>query len=1699
MSIDVPENVPAALEPVAVIGIGCRFPGEADSPDAFWDLLLAGTDTSSEVPGDRWQSYVELSHQHASVLRNTVGRGSFLTGIDGFDADFFGITPREAELMDPQQRILLEVAWEALEHAGIPPYSLAGSETGVFVGSCTDDYRRHLLEDVANMDAWSGIGAARCAVANRLSHVLDLRGPSLAVDTACSASLVALHLACQSLRSAESGLALVAGVNLLVSPGETVTLDLAGALAADGRSKAFDATADGYGRGEGCGVVVLKRLADAQRDGDRVLALVRGSAVSQDGYTNGIMAPNPVAQEHVMVRACRHAGVDPRTVGFVEAHGTGTLLGDPLEAAAISAVYGADRADDGCFIGSVKANIGHLEGAAGVAGVIKAVLALSRAEIPATPMASGPNPGIPWQDNGLRLTTERVRWPGTGEPRRAGVSGFGYGGTVAHIVLEEAPEAPPTREADVPRDRLFALSAASEEALGRRASDLADWLSKQGKEVSLDSLGHTLATRRSHLGHRAAVAAASRAGLIERLHALAQDEPADDVVTGSPLPDGGAGLVWVFSGHGSQWTGMGRELLATEPAFAAVLDELAPVFADEIGFTPRQVLEDGALDEVSRIQSMIFAMQVGLAAVWRDRGLAPAAVIGHSVGEIAAAVCAGALDLVSGARLSCRRSKLLSQEAGKGAMAMVGLPLAEVEQRLADRPGVVAGIHSSPMSTVVSGDPGAVEAVAGEWQAEGLVVRRVASDVAFHSPRMDLLAEELAGAVSELRPAQPEIPVYTTALPDPRTVPVFDGTYWAANLRNPVRLAGAVTAAAEDGHRAFLEISPHPVVTHSISETLSQQGIEAAFVGGTLRRNRSEQRSLLAALGSLHCHGLDVDWSRLFPAGELVAAPANPWRHRSLWWRPQLGGGGGAQSHDPHSQTLLGAEIPVAGSAVRVWQSSLDDSNRPYPGSHSINGVEIVPAAVFITSFFAAAAPACPPPTLRKIAMRSPLMTADRREIQVVLDGDTLRLASRAADVDSGPGWDTHTDATVAAEPGELPARLSLPAPVERAAATLVHDRLSAVGVPSTGFDWTVEELWRGDGVLRGTVAFGRSMTWAPVLDAVMTLAPVAYPGDPVLRMVVEADEVTVSGEPPESATIDIAVRADSPDTVDVTVVTTDDVVTAHVSGLRYAVIGAEDAVSADPRTLVHEVAWHPYEPVADVSADRALVLVGPHDALAEQLTVQARAAGRDCRLLADPEQVDDLADADVCLMLPADAPDGAEARRRPLATVAQRLAEAGSGRLWCLTTGAVRTGADTEPQLCTDTAAVIGAGRTLAGTWPESWGAVVDLDDAAVTDAAGTAKTVLRMLGAASGEAVIAVRQGQPLVARLSRVATQPSHPPAPCRPEGTYLISGGPGPLGLAAADRLVGLGAKRILFVTPEEFPSRSQWESVVDDKWAGQVNGVLALEARGITVRVLALDIADSTQAALLADPDRSGFPPVRGVVSLTEPGAQEFGSRARGTQVMHELFPPGTLDFFTVFSAGDQMLSLPGTELDGAELDGAACALLDAIVAQRAEAGERALSLGVVAGHGITVASVAAAWDVADRRGPGVYPVFQDDQPQLLERALPVLSELGAVAEEPVETDELSTLDPEQLQATLAGEVRSLIAKEMKLDPADLVPTRSLAEQGMDSILTIMVRRRLEKRFECRLPSTLLWQTPTVSAIAGHVADLLSVAAGEANR
>ncbi|MCF4136418.1 type I polyketide synthase [Streptomyces sp. Tue 6430] len=1030
-------------EPIAVVGLSCRFPGDADSPDAFWDLLVQGRDGIGDG-AERWAPYADTGHGHAAVVRETPTRGGFLADIAGFDAEFFGIAPREAELMDPQQRLLLELAWEALEHAGIPPLGLGGTDCGVFVGVGSDDYGRRLLEDLARIEPWTGIGAALCATANRISHSLDLRGPSLAVDTACSASLVGVHLACRSLLSGESDVALAAGVNLMVAPGLSVTLARAGATSPDGHSKPFDASADGYGRGEGAGVLVLKRLSDAERAGDRVLAVIRGSGVSQDGRTAGIMAPNGEAQADLLRRTYAQCGIAPETVDYVEAHGTGTVAGDPLEAGALAAVFGAGRpADSPCLIGSVKGNIGHLEAGSGIAGMIKTILALVHEEIPPSVHFSTPNPRIPWAESRLRVTQERTPWRRGERARRAGVSSFGYGGTIAHVVLEEAPAASqdvpavPEEAPAVPADartvlegappaaqevparrepsaaseavpappRLFPLSGRSGAAVREDAARLADWLDGPGAGVPLASLAQHLGTRRSHLDRRVAVVAADRAELEGGLRRFAAGDPAPGLADGTVTDEGLDKVVWVFSGTGAQWPGMGRELLATDTVFAEVIDRIGPVFAEEFGTTARDLIEDGDVTRVDVAQTMIYAVQMGLVAVWRSLGVRPAAVIGHSMGEIAAAATAGILSLEDGARLVCRRSVLLRRVAGAGGMLMIGLPADEAAARLGGTDAVVPAVLASPTTTVVAGAVAEIDALARELAADpSLLVRRVDSDVAFHSPQMEPLMKELAEAAADLTVHAPRIPVYSTALDDPRDAAVRDGAYWATNLRSPVRLSGAVAAAAEDGFRTFLEVSAHPVVRHSVQETLDTVGADRHCLAASLRRDTGEREHLLLNAGLLYCHGVSLDWPSA-PGARPLSLPVRSWR-RQRYWRDLPVHQADRGRHDPASRTLLGPRTTLAGTTpLDLWRTRVDLESRPYPGSHTIHGVEIVPAAVVLQTFLDAAGGSRGTGGLSDVSLELPLTLSTAQDVDVIAQDGVIRLLSRTADPkEPGPG-----------------------------------------------------------------------------------------------------------------------------------------------------------------------------------------------------------------------------------------------------------------------------------------------------------------------------------------------------------------------------------------------------------------------------------------------------------------------------------------------------------------------------------------------------------------------------------------------------------------------------------------------------------------------------------------------------------------------
>jgi len=840
----------AVAEPVAVVGVGCRFPGEVTGPESYWDLLVDGRNAVSTVPTDRWDADAFYDPDPLTPGRITTKWGGFLPDVAGFDAEFFGITPREAAAMDPQQRLLLEVAWEALEHAGIPPDSLEGTRTAVMAGVYFNEYQSMVATSPEQVDAYTGTGNAHSITVGRISYLLGLRGPSIAVDTACSSSLVAVHLACQSLRLRETDLALAGGVSLNLLPETQIAISAWGLLSPHGRCATFDAAADGFVRGEGAGVVVLKRLTDALRDGDRILAVVRGSAVNQDGRSNGVTAPNTAAQCDVIADALRCGDVAPGAIDYVETHGTGTVLGDPIEFEAIAATYG--RGEGACALGAVKTNLGHLEAAAGVAGFIKAVLSVQRGQIPPNLHFSQWNPAIDASSTRFFVPTENTRWPAGQGPRLAAVSSFGLGGTNAHVVIEQAPQPAPLDErgSDTGVSTLV-VSGRTPARVAVTADALAGWLAGDGAQVPVTQVAHTLNHHRARHPQVATVVARDCAQAVAGLRALAAGEYAPGVVgphEGSPGP----GTVFVYSGRGSQWAGMGRQLLVDEPAFAAALSELETVFVEQAGFSLYDVIADGTeLVGIEQIQLGLIGMQLALTALWRSNGVTPDLVIGHSMGEVAAAVVAGALTPSQGLWVTATRSRLMAPLSGQGTMALLGLDVAATETLIADYPQVTLAIYNSPRQTAVAGPTQQIDELITRVRAQNRFASRVNIEVAPHNPAMDALLPAMRAELADLTPRSPSIPIITTTYADLGTRPVFDAQHWATNMRNPVRFAEAITAAGA-GHHTFIEVSAHPLLTQAILDTVTTAQHGAKYLAvGTLQRDTDDTISFRTNLNTV--------------------------------------------------------------------------------------------------------------------------------------------------------------------------------------------------------------------------------------------------------------------------------------------------------------------------------------------------------------------------------------------------------------------------------------------------------------------------------------------------------------------------------------------------------------------------------------------------------------------------------------------------------------------------------------------------------------------------------------------------------------------------------------------------------------------------------------------------------------------------------
>ncbi|WP_320065554.1 polyketide synthase [Micromonospora sp. RTGN7] len=1680
-----------AREPIAIVGMACRYPGGVSSPEDLWHVVANGTDAVAGFPTDRgWDLAGLFDPDPDRPGTSYTSQGGFLDGAGLFDAGFFGISPREALAMDPQQRLLLETSWEAMERAGIDPLSWKGSNVGVFAGLSSQGYGAGSGRQVApELEGFAGTGAAPCIATGRVSYVFGFEGPAVTVDTGCSSSLVAMHLAVQGLRQGECSAALAGGAMVMAQPGSFLSFSRQRGLATDGRCKAYADGADGMGLAEGVGMVVLERLSVARERGHRVLAVLRGIAVNQDGASNGLTAPNGPSQQRVIRSALADAGLSPADVDVVEGHGTGTVLGDPIEAQALLATYGQGRDPERpLWLGSVKSNIGHTQAAAGMAGVIKMVQALRHGVLPATLHVQQPTAEVDWSAGAVELLTEARRWPRGDRARRAGVSSFGISGTNAHLIIEEAPEEPAPAEQTSP-DAVVPLvvSARSTGALAGQAGRLASYLESGG--VPLAGVAGALVSDRALLGERAVVVAESRAEALAGLAALARGEGAAGLVTGSAgLP---GKVAWVFPGQGSQWHAMGRDLLDSSPVFAERISECADALAPWIDWSLVDVLRGetapGILDRVDVVQPASFAVMVGLASVWASVGVVPDAVVGHSQGEIAAACVAGALSLDDAARVVALRSRAIATKlSGRGGMASVVLGENEAAARL--RPWVdrveVAAVNS-PSSVVVAGDAQALDEALQVLSGQGVRVRRVAVDYASHTRHVEDIRDTLAEALAGIEAQAPRVPFYSTVTGGwIRDAGIVDGGYWYRNLRHQVGFGPAVADLVEQGYRVFVEVSAHPVVVQPISEIVDDADV---VVAGTLRREDGGVRRLLTSMAELFTRGVTVDWSGVLPPGSgHLDLPTYAFDHEHFWLQTEEAATDAAslgQSAVDHP--LLGAMVQLPRSEGLVFTSCLSLRSHPWLADHAIGGVVLLPGSGLVElAVRAGDEVGCP--VLDELVTEAPLAVPEHGAVRVqVAVGGPGDNGVRTVEVyslrdDGGEGWTRHATGV-----------------------------LSATEAPAKGFDFTA---WPPSGAQRVEVGnfypdlVERGYAYGPSFQGVRAVwrrgeqvfAEVALPDD----MRTEAGGFGVHPALLDAALQPILLSAgDGTDELRLPLDWTG--LALHASGasaLRVRLVpsaaGTMSLEAADEAgglvVTVDSVVSRP------VSVEKLAATTETRDSLFRVEWIELPAAAVEAPSLDGRP--------DVVVLEVAGENDALAVASRVLADVQAWLNGPEESRLVVVTRGAVPAGdgAVADPAA----AAVWGLVRSAQAENPDRI-TLLDLDpDGDLAQLPGS------VLG--SAEPQIAVRGTACLVPRLARADGQPPDAPTVFRPEGTVLVSGA-GVLGAVLARHLVTRHDVRRLVLASRRGPDADDMAGLVAE-----------LTERGAAVSVVACDVSDRDQvAALLAEHRPTGVVHTAGVLDDGVIGALTpdrlatvFAPKVAAVRHLDDLTRDLDLDAFVVFSSGSGVFGSPGQGNYAA-----ANAFLDAAMVNRRAAGLPGLSLAWGLWEQATgmTAHLGGADQARMSRG-GVRAMTAAEGMELFDAALaseqallvPVKLDLRGVRAGGAVPHLLRGLvrpGRQQARAVAGGDgglvrrLAGLAAAEQEALLLDLVRGQVAAvlghsgagavradgafkDAGFDSLTSVELRNRLREATGLKLPATLAFDYPTPFVLARHLRDEL---------
>ena len=1778
---------------IAIVGIGCRFPGGANDPQRFWNNLVAGQDAISEVPPERW-AIDNFYHPRKGVAGKSATRwGGFIDGIDRFDAAFFGISPREAHSMDPQQRLLLEVAWEAFEDAGCVPSHWQGRSVGVFVGGFTLDYMLMQLGggDLRSVEPHTATGSMMTLLANRLSYVFGFNGPSLSLDTACSSSLVAVHVACGSLASGESEMALAGGVNALLTPSYTVAESRAGMLSPTGRSKAFDASADGYVRGEGAGLVVLKTLARALADGDPIHAVIRATAVNQDGHSDGLTVPSGDAQATLMRGALARAGVTPQALHYVEAHGTGTPVGDPIEANAIGSVVGVGRAKgQACLIGSVKTNFGHTEAAAGIAGLIKAALVLRQRCVPPHLHLKCVNPKIDLDALRLKIAHEPTALPEQG-PLYAAVNSFGFGGTNAHAILSSADIISTETDASPPPAWVLPVSARDQQAMADAGQRLADVLRALPADdvARLRDVCDTATMRREHHAYRACAVGRDANELVEALDQLGAQATHSALICSQRSLHGRPALSFVYGGMGPQWWGMGQRLYAKEPVFAATVDRCCTLFETLAGWSLRDAMRaseaDSRMAETEVAQPANFVLQVALTELLASWGIRPQAIVGHSAGEPAAAHAAGVLSLEDAVRTIYVRSHLQQRATGQGRLLAVGLSAQAAQQQIdaLDEPSLSLAAVNSPTAATVVGDDAAIESLQQALEAQGLFVRALKVKVPYHSVFMTPLQAPLLEMLAGITPRTAAVPLYSTVSGQRIDGPEMDAAYWYRNVRQPVLFLSALEAMVGDGLGHFVELGPHPVLAGSIRELFTLRGLDCEVLHA-LHRDTDETIEPRRLVAALHTMGCSPEWRALQGAGRCVRLPGYSWRATRYW------------AETPHSlrqrrrspeHALLARRLDAA---VPTWQVDLEAPRLGFLDDHQIQGAVVFPGAGYIEMAMHAARTlygSLDAVELNNVAfVRALYLTPDQLvSLRLTVDPvtHTFAITSRA-ELDDNASWQTHCTGALRLSQATLAAAADLVALQARCAHEVTradcYRHFRTLGLEYGDSFQGIGRLWQGDAEALALVEVPTELrdkladfsAHPAVLDVCFQTLAAALPmqsDGAAVYMPVSVGHGRVNG--PFGATMWCHARITARDALGMVgdILLFDEIgrCVVEIRDCRARAMGKEGGAFATVAQKLYEPAWLAQGRQAATGPDRIgtwLVHGGP-PVLAEATMAALREAGcTPLRVGIDAADALPIQPTDTAAWLrlldqahaqgilrgvidlgaahlqgpPTDGADIDVATAQGclvMLALTQALAATAVSprpRLWTVTRGTqpVAGHALTEPL----GAAVWGLGRVVGhGEHIDLWGGMIDLASTAQAD--DGARIIGDVLHG-DGEDQIAWRDGLRHVLRVREHDAAVALPLPPVfRTDASYLVTGGLGALGLVVARWLVERGARHIVLVGREGLPPRERWtEPGLAPATQARIAAVRAIEGAGAQVRIEPLDIADfEALQALLARHDAAGHPPLRGVIHAAgvarpqlaaQMSAADFCAvmppKLHGAWNLHRAFAARPLDFFTLFSsvasivismgqgnyaaanAGLDALAhwrrgqgLPANSINwgpwgdvgmATQLDLLAFFHSRGFFPMTAVQGCQALGQ-LMSGRAAQAIVLGAHWKTVGDTSP-------------LGRPAPLLSHAirdetvdhqkagSAVESSPnFQADYDACTSHEERHALLVRQVSRLACQVLRIEEAALETGDSLVGRGLDSMMAIELKNRIEHVLKARIAIVELLKGASADAIAMLVA------------